>query len=135
MGWILTIGLLALPVSMTEGTPRQITVGSMLHGKAACAVSLVDNQWRSRSIRQFQELRSQTDKIARAATDSSAHGRYFVFGKNQITTILFISKSECLRTAKILDEAKLHSERGRLLSAQNVRKIAMTAFGEASMFP
>jgi hypothetical protein len=129
MGWISTIGLLALPGSMTEGTPRQVTIGSMLHEKAACAVSLVDNQWRSRSIRQFQELRSQTDKIASAATGSSAHGRYFVFGENQITTILFISKSECLRTAEILDEAKLYSERGRLLSAQNVKKIAMRPFG------
>jgi hypothetical protein len=135
MGWILAIGLLALPVSMTEGIPRQITIGSMLHGKAACAVSFVDNQWRSRSISQFQELRSQPDKIARAATGNSAHGRYFVFGENQITTILFISKSECLHTAEILDQAKIYSERGRLLSGRNVRKITMMEFGEASMFP
>jgi hypothetical protein len=135
MGWILAIGLLALPVSVTEGTPRQITIGSMLHGKAACAVSFVDNQWRSRSISEFQELRSQTDKIARAEADSSAHGRYFVFGENKTTTILFISKSECHRTTKALDEAKLYSELGRLLSAKNVKKIAITAFGEASTFP
>ncbi len=135
MGWILAFGLLALPVSVTEGTPRQITIGSMLHGKATCAVSFVDNQWRSRSIRQFQELRSQTDKIAKSATGGSANGRYFVFGENQITTILFISESECLRSTEILDKAKLYSERGRLLPAQNVRKIAMTAFREASMFP
>lgn len=130
MGWMFALGILVLPLAMTHSSRKKSARSPRVSESVQCAASFSDAQWKVRSIRQFQELRMRTDELVKDTIGKAANGRYFIFGENSTTTILFVSRPECLKAAKSLDEARLFSKRGRVVSLSAARAEARTLLQE-----